>query len=72
MIGRGWLYLGLVVLLLGSTGCIAATVKNNRFGTDREVVAVDGQVYIVDKANGNVMKVDVATAGPFVATEEPE
>ena len=69
---RGWLNIVLVALLLGSTGCIAATVKNNRFGTDREVVAVGNQVYIVDKANGNVMKVDLATAGPFAPLVEDE
>ncbi len=65
MMKHGVSLAGLALLLLGSVGCIAS-VKNNRFGSDREVVAVGGQVYVVNKANGDVMKVDLGKAHPFV------
>jgi len=67
---RGYLSMAMGLILVGTVGCVAATVKNNRFGTDREVVAVNGQVYVVDKADGAVMKLDLAQAGPFVPIPE--
>jgi len=69
---RGWLSLGLAVMTLGAVGCVAATVKDNRFGTSRDVVSVNGQVYVVDTATGKVMKLDVTDAGPFVPAEESD
>lgn len=69
---RGWLSLGMGVLLVGAAGCVAATVKDNRFGTSRDVVSVNGQVYVVDTATGKVMKLDVTNAGPFVPAEDSD
>lgn len=66
MVQRSWLRFSLTLVLLSTLGCVAATVKGNRFGTDREAVVVNGQVFVIDKTNGAVMKVDVSTAGPFV------
>ncbi len=62
----------MVCMVLGATGCIAATVSGNRFGTDREVIAVNDQVYVVDKSTGEVMTVDVSSAVPFVADSDSD
>jgi len=66
--------LGLVALAITCNGCIAAmTIKENSFGiADREVVAVNDQVYVVDKATGVVMELDLSMAGPFVPREESD
>ena len=60
------LHLLAVAMLFAASGCVAATVKNNRFGADREVVAVGDRVYIVNKTSGQVREVDMASAKPFV------
>ncbi len=68
------LVLSLVTLgvLFVASGCIAANVSGNRFNTDRELVVVRDEVYMVDKCSGTVMKIDVSSAGPFVAESDSE
>jgi len=65
---RGWLTCGSAVLLLGAAGCIAANVRSNRFGSGREALVIDGQLYVVDPDTGDVMKLDHDRARPFVPT----
>ncbi len=50
--------------LLAGTGCIAVA-KNNRIRTGREVVAVDGRVYVIDTQRGSAREVDLSRAEPF-------
>lgn len=52
-------------MLIASTGCLAISAKNNRFGSDREVVAVNGRVYLIDVKSGAVRELDLAAARPF-------
>lgn len=60
------LVLGLM-LALGS-GCIGVSATEHRQITagDREVVALDGKLYVVEKSSGRVMTLDVSKAEPFV------
>ncbi|MFQ5590878.1 MAG: hypothetical protein ACE5HE_06935 [Phycisphaerae bacterium] len=57
---------------LASAGCIATAVTKNRFGSDRELIAVNDQVYMVDKSTGKVMTVDVSSAVPFTTAADPD
>ncbi len=52
-------------MLIASTGCLAVTAKNNRLGSDREVVAVNGRSYLIDTQSGAVRELDLAAARPF-------
>ena len=52
--------------LVSTSGCIAASVKNNRFAGDRGVVAVNDRVYVIDTRSGQVQEIDVSGARPFV------
>ena len=67
---HGFFGLAVLAVMMVATGCVAATtVKNNRFvTTTRELVAVNDQVYVVDKNTGEVMIIDMTSARPF----EPE
>lgn len=58
--------LAMLGIVFVASGCIAAIVSDNRFDTDRELVVVSDQLYMVDKCSGEVMKLDVSSAGPFV------
>ncbi len=62
----------MVCMVLGATGCVGTVVTKNRFGTDRELIAVNDQVYVVDKSTGEVMTVDVSSAVPFVADSDSD
>ena len=53
-------------MLIGSGGCVALSAKNNRFGSDGEVVAVDGHVYLIDTRSGAAREIDLSAATPFV------
>ena len=66
--------LALLGLVTVASGCIAATEIRtcNISAFDREVIAVNEQVYVVDKATGEVMRIDVTLAGPFEATAEED
>ncbi|NOS99798.1 MAG: hypothetical protein HOP29_04135 [Phycisphaerales bacterium] len=48
-----------------ASGCIGVWATENRFGANSDVVAVDGQVYIVDKSTGRIGLVDVSQAEPW-------
>lgn len=52
-------------LLLGQWGCVAVSSKNNRFGNDSDVVAVNGRVYVVNKSSGDVREIDIGHAKKF-------
>lgn len=58
-----------VVVLIGLCGLIEfgciAVAKNNRISTGREVVAVDGRVYVIDKQCGTAREVDLSKATSF-------
>ncbi len=64
---------GLVVVwtMIGS-GCIAVASRSTRIGTARELVAVEGRVYMVDKRSGAVREIDLSTARPFDAAEDTD
>ncbi len=62
----------MVCVVLSATGCFSTTVSRNRFGTDRELIAVNDQVYVVDKSSGAVMTVDVSSARPFVPDSDAD
>ena len=66
--------LAMIGVMMAAGGCIApTTIKTNRFIlTDREVVAVNDQVYVVDKSTGEVMELDISSAQPFVAESKSE
>lgn len=58
-------------LALASSGCIVASSKGNRYGSSREVVSVNGRVYIIDTASGTAREIDLSRAQPF-RTEDVE
>ena len=58
-------------VLVSTTGCIAASVRNNRFAGDRGIVAVKDRVYVIDTSTGKVQEIDLSAAEPFVP-EPPE
>ncbi len=60
----------LVWPLLG-TGCIAVLAGSTKVGITKEVVAVDGRVYVIDKQSGSAREIDLAVARPFDASETP-
>jgi hypothetical protein len=62
----------LTAVVMGSTGCFSTTVTRNRFDSDREVVAVQDQVYIVNTSTGKVMTVDLSSAVPFVRCSDDD
>ena len=62
---RRWTIVGLGVLLLSTAGCISANVRDNSFATDRAAVVIDGEVYVVDTADGYIMKLDMKKTKPF-------
>ena len=66
--------LALLSLVTVASGCIAATSIRtcNISAMDREVVAVNEQVYVVDKATGEVMLIDVTSARPFEQDSEED
>ncbi len=60
------------IIGMGS-GCIVATsFKDNRLCGGRDVVAVNGELYVVDKYEGKVMKVNLEDAGPFEPVPEDD
>ncbi len=66
---RRWTIVGLGLLLLSTVGCFSPTVKGNRIGTHREAVVIDDQVYVVDTADGYIMKLDKNRTKPFKRAE---
>jgi hypothetical protein len=70
----GLFRLALLGLVTVASGCIAATsVRTCHISAaDRELVAVNEQVYVVDKATGEVMLIDVTSARPFERELEEE
>ena len=54
-----------LVALLASSGCIAVSAKNNRFGPECEAVVVQDRLYVVNTSTGNVGEIDLSTARPF-------
>jgi len=65
---RAILALGLAVLIAGQAGCLAVSAKNNRYRYKHEVVAVDGQAYLINLETGKVQQIDLSDATPY----EPE
>ncbi len=68
MIRRG--LSGLVVgVLVVSTGCVAASVKENQFISRKQAVVVDPdegqQVYVLDMETGKAYVVDLESAPPY-------
>ena len=59
-------------VLVSTTGCIAATVRNNRFAGERGLVAVKDRVYVIDTRSGNVQEIDISGAKPFVPEPDEE
>jgi hypothetical protein len=55
--------LTLLACLLVSTGCVAVSAKNNRFGSARQAVVLGGSIYIVDTRTGAVWP----AKAPFLA-----
>lgn len=41
-------------LALASSGCVAVSAKNNRFGSAKQAVVVGDRIYIVNVENGSV------------------
>ncbi len=60
------LTLGLIASIGG--GCIGVSATEHRqiVADDRDVVVLDGQLYVVEKSSGRVMTLDVSKAEPFV------
>ena len=54
-----------LVALLASSGCIAVTAKDNRFGPECEAVVVQDRLFVVNTATGDVGEIDLSTAEPF-------
>jgi hypothetical protein len=61
------------LLALSSTGCVWAAGNRTRIeSSNRQAVAVDGEIYVVNVKSGAVWKVDQArleTADPFNEAE---
>ncbi len=52
------------------TGCIAVLgASTTKIGMTKEVVAVDGRVYVIDKEHGTAREIDLSGAAPFDASE---
>ena len=58
----------ILIAIALSSGCIgvSATEHKQIMAGDREVVAIDGRIYVVEKSSGRVMTLDVSKAEPFV------
>jgi hypothetical protein len=56
--------LALLATLLVSSGCVAVSAKNNRFGSARQAVVLGGAIYIVDTQTGAVWPARAPLAEP--------
>lgn len=54
------------------SGCMAVSATETRFGSDADVVAVDGRVYIINKTTGRVCLVDVSRSEPWSRQDETD
>ena len=48
-------------------GCIGNEINPGRCSDNRQTIAVDGRVYVVDTRSGKVHEVDLSAAEPFPA-----
>ncbi len=60
--------MALATILVAGSGCVAVSAKNNRLGSGRQVVAVNGQVYVVDTDCGTVYEIELSKAKPMTET----
>ena len=64
------LMLGVIGLAMAvaTTGCVAVSAKDNNVQVpegETQVVAVQGDVYVVNKKTGRVRKIDLSTATAY-------
>jgi len=51
--------------IIATSGCIAVSAKENRFGPECETVVVNDRVYVVNMSTGKVGEIDLGQARPF-------
>jgi hypothetical protein len=54
-------------LIAGCIGIAGNEINPGRSSDNRQTIAVDGRVYVVDMRSGKVHKVDLSAAEPFPA-----
>ena len=62
---RTRLIVGVLAWTLALSGCISVHTRTTRIVNAREVVPVGEDVYVIDKVDGQVWRVDLSTAQPF-------
>ena len=57
--------LGAALMLVGASGCVAVSAKNNRWAHELDAVAVGEHVYVVNLRTGQVAEVDTKQLTPI-------
>ena len=69
---RRGLFLVALAWTIALGGCISVRSRTTRIGSARELVPVGSDVYLVDKVDGQVWRVDVSSAKPFCVDDDDD